>query len=42
MSEIIFVVQEAPEGGFTADAVQCHFTEDQRPTMIGLRFVRER
>jgi hypothetical protein len=63
MGEIIFVVQEAPEGGFTAralgesifaeaddvkqleadirDAVQCHFAEGERPTMIRLHFFRE-
>jgi hypothetical protein len=63
MSEIIFLVEEAPEGGFTAralghdiftegdtedelremvrDAVQCHFDEGYRPSVIRLHFVRE-
>ncbi len=61
--EIIFVVEEAPEGGFEAralghsiyteadsleelrdlvrDAVQCHFTDAERPRVIRLHFVRE-
>lgn len=62
-TEIIFVVEEAPEGGFEAralghsiyteadsleelrdlvrDAVQCHFTDAERPRVIRLHFVRE-
>ncbi len=63
MSEILFLIQEAPEGGYTAralgysifteadtweelrssiqDAVNCHFDENQRPSIIRLHFVRE-
>ncbi|OGO61106.1 MAG: 2-oxoisovalerate dehydrogenase [Chloroflexi bacterium RBG_19FT_COMBO_47_9] len=63
MSEVLFLVQEAPEGGFTAralgysiyteadtweelksaiqDAVNCHFDEDQRPSIIRLHYIRE-
>lgn len=63
IAEIIFVVEEAEEGGYVAralgtpiftegddtqqleanvrDAVQCHFDDDNRPTMIRLHFVRD-
>ena len=53
MNEIIFVVEEAPEGGFNAralgasifesvrDAVRCHFDESQAPKLIRLHFVRD-
>jgi hypothetical protein len=63
MSEILFLVEEAPEGGYTAralgfsifteadtwkelrssiqDAVNCHFDEAERPSIIRLHFVRE-
>ena len=51
LSELIFLVEEAPEGGFTAralgesikvrDAVRCHFDEGQIPKVIRLHFVRE-
>ncbi|HEX9925702.1 MAG TPA: 2-oxoisovalerate dehydrogenase [Anaerolineae bacterium] len=63
LKEIIFLVEEAPEGGFTAqalghsifteadtwdelkdavqDAVQCHFEEADRPTLLRLHIVRE-
>jgi predicted RNase H-like HicB family nuclease len=56
MNEIIFIVEEAPEGGYVArvpgqsiysqaesiaelhsnvrDAVQCHFDEGERPSLI--------
>lgn len=61
--EIIFAVQESPEGGFEAralsapifteadtldelrsmvrDAVECHFDEEERPSVIHLHFVRD-
>jgi len=63
MSEILFLVEEAPEGGYTAralgfsifteadtwkelrssiqDAINCHFDETERPSIIRLHFVRE-
>jgi hypothetical protein len=42
MNEIIFMVQEPPEGGFAVrDAVICHFEEETRPKIIRLHFVRE-
>ena len=63
MTEIHFVVQEAPEGGYVAramgadifteaddipslhaqvrDAVQCHFDDGQRPSLIRLHITRE-
>jgi hypothetical protein len=63
LEEIVFLVKEAPEGGYTAqalghsifteadtwdelkeavqDAVRCHFEEDERPTLLHLRMVRE-
>jgi hypothetical protein len=49
-SEVIFLVEEAPEGGFTAraglhvnvrDAVRGHFDDDKAPRIIRLHFVRE-
>lgn len=62
-SEIIFLVQDAPEGGYTAralsesifteadtwdelkemvqDAVNVHFDDDKRPSIIRLHHVRE-
>lgn len=63
MSELIFLVEEAPEGGYTAraasasifteadtleqlrnnirEAVECHFEDDQAPSIIRLHIVRE-
>lgn len=63
MEELIFLVEEAPEGGYMAralgesifteaddlpslramirDAVQCHFDEGQKPSLVRLHFVRE-
>jgi hypothetical protein len=63
MTEIHFIVEEAPEGGFVAramgadifteaddleslhaqvrDAVQCHFEEGARPSLIRLHITRE-
>lgn len=63
MNEIIFLVEDASEGGYIAralgeaifteadtlddlremvrDAVRCHFSEEARPTLIRLHFVRE-
>lgn len=63
MSEIVFLVEEAPEGGLTAralgesiftqaesiealreevrDAVRCHFGEDNGPSVIRLRYVKD-
>jgi hypothetical protein len=63
MSEIVFLVEDAPEGGFTAralgaaifteaddladlsrrvrEAVDVHFTDDQRPRLIRLHHVRD-
>ncbi len=62
-SEIIFLVQESPEGGYEAtalahsiyteadtyeelramvkDAVTCHFTDEERPKVIRLHYVKE-
>ena len=61
--EIIFLVEEAPEGGYVAqalghsifteadtwdelraavqDAVQCHFEENEKPSIVRLHEVRE-
>lgn len=61
--EIIFSVEESPEGGYEAralgysihtqaesleelrkmvrDAVNCHFDEDQKPSVIRLHWVRD-
>lgn len=63
MSEIVFLVEDAAEGGFLAralghsivteadsydelrdqvrDAVQCHFEEGERPTLIRLHYVKD-
>jgi hypothetical protein len=63
MKEIIFLVEDAPEGGLTAkslgnsiytdadtvaelhsnvrDAVTCHFTETEKPSIIRLHFVHD-
>ena len=63
MSEIVFLVEDAAEGGLTAralghsifteadsydelrdhvrDAVQCHFDEGDRPTIIRLHYVKD-
>jgi hypothetical protein len=63
MSEIHFIVEESPEGGFVAravgediyteaddlehlhaqirDAVQCHFDEGNKPSLIRLHITRE-
>ena len=63
MSEIVFLVEDAAEGGLTAralghsifteansyeelrgqvrDAVQCHFDEGERPTIIRLHYVKD-
>jgi hypothetical protein len=62
-NEIIFLVEDSPEGGYEAralgqsiftyadtldelrlmvkDAVNCHFDQDERPSIIRLHFVRE-
>jgi len=61
--EIIFIVEESPEGGFEAkalgesifteadsfenlkemvkDAVNCHFDDNEKPSMIRLHFVKD-
>ena len=63
MIEIVFLVEDDPEGGYTAralgesiftqaddleslkemirDAVDCHFTEIQKPRVIRLHIVRD-
>ena len=63
LKEVIFLVEETPDGGYVAqalghsifteagtweelkgavqDAVRCHFEEDERPTLVHLRVVRE-
>ncbi len=63
MSEIVFLVEDAAEGGLIAralghsifteadsydelrelvrDAVQCHFDEHDRPTIIRLHYVKD-
>ncbi len=63
MSEILFLVQEAPEGGYTAralgysifteadtweelktsihEAVDCHFDENQKPSLIRIHYVKD-
>ena len=63
MTEIVFLVEEDPDGGYTAralgesiftqaddiesleemirDAVNCHFTEEQKPKVIRLHIVRD-
>lgn len=63
MSEIVFLVEDAPEGGLLAralghsiyteaetyeelrtqvrDAVQCHFDDTDRPTVIRLHYVKD-
>ena len=63
MSEVLFLVEEAPEGGYTAralghsiyteadtweelkaaihDAVNCHFDEGQRPSLIRIHYLHE-
>lgn len=63
MSEIHFIVEEAPEGGFLAravgadifteaddmpalheqvrDAVRCHYSDGDRPSVIRLHITRE-
>lgn len=63
MSEIVFLVEDAAEGGLTAralghsifteaesydelreqvrDAVQCHFDDGERPTIIRLHYVKD-
>jgi hypothetical protein len=48
MGELIFLVEEAPEGGFTARALgqviftevaaRCHFEEGRKPSVIRLHF----
>jgi hypothetical protein len=62
-SEIIFAVQESPEGGYEAralgysifsqaetleelksivrDAVNCHFAENEKPSLIRLHLVKD-
>ncbi len=62
-SEIVFTVQESPEGGYEArslghsiytqaetldelkkalrDAVRCHFADQDRPSVIRLRLVKD-
>ena len=61
--ELIFLVEESPEGGYAArslgesiytdgntleelreavaDAVRCHFEEEDQPHLVRLHFVRE-
>ena len=63
MVKIVFLVEDDPEGGYTAralgesifteaddldglkamirDAVNCHFTEEQKPKVIRLHIVRD-
>ncbi len=63
MSEIVFLVEDAAEGGLLAralghsifteadsydelrsmvrDAVQCHFTDEDRPALIRLHYVKD-
>lgn len=63
MIEIVFLVEDDPEGGYTAkalgesiftqandlnslkemirDAVNCHFSEEQKPKIIRLHIVRD-
>ncbi|NJL53524.1 MAG: 2-oxoisovalerate dehydrogenase [Hydrococcus sp. SU_1_0] len=63
MTEIVFLVEDDPEGGYTAralgesiftqandlnrlkemirDAVNCHFSEEQKPKIIRLHIVRD-
>jgi hypothetical protein len=63
MSEVVFLVEDAAEGGLIAralghsifteaenydelrqqvrDAVQCHFDEGDRPTIIRLHYVKD-
>jgi dephospho-CoA kinase len=63
MIEIVFLVEDDPDGGYTAralgesiftqaddleslkemirDAVDCHFTEGQKPKVIRLHIVRD-
>ena len=63
MTEIVFLVEDDPDGGYTAralgesiftqaenienlkemirDAVNCHFTEEQKPKVIRLHIVRD-
>ena len=63
MIEIVFLVEDDPDGGYTAralgesiftqaedldslkkmirDAVDCHFTEEQKPKVIRLHIVRD-
>ncbi|MEL6788588.1 MAG: 2-oxoisovalerate dehydrogenase E1 subunit beta [Cyanobacteria bacterium J06607_15] len=63
MIEIVFLVEDDPEGGYTAralgesiftqaddldslkdtirDAVDCHFTKEQKPKIIRLHIVRD-
>ena len=63
MNEVIFIVEQAPEGGYVAralghsiyteadtwndlktathDAVVCHWSDEERPPIIRLHFLRE-
>ena len=63
MTEIVFLVEDDPDGGYTAralgesiftqaedieslksmirDAVNCHFSEEQKPKVIRLHIVRD-
>lgn len=63
MTEIIFLIEEALEGGYTAraigesiltegdtldeikrnikEAVECHFDEDKKPSLIRLHMIKE-
>jgi len=63
MKELIFILEDAPEGGFIAkalgesifveademvslkkeiiDAVNCHFDEGKKPSIIKLHYIRE-
>jgi hypothetical protein len=62
-TEIIFLVEDSPEGGYEAralghsiytyadtldelrfmvkDAVNCHFDDNERPSIVRMHFVRE-
>ena len=62
-TEIVFAIQESPEGGYEAkalgysiyaqaetldelkrslrDAVRCHFTDEDRPSVIRLHLVKD-
>ena len=46
MNEIIFLIEDAPQGGLSAralghSAVSCHFDDGEAPKLIRLHYVRE-